>query len=433
MTTDSAMHIGLISRYYPPDPGGGLALYTRQIAEELVRQGHRVTVFASSTTGEDWHTQEEGVLVRRVPQHKVYQRSWTGATCLWNSWLLAKDIERVHRQDPVDVIQCPVTFFESLAWGRFYKTKLGVPLIAKFHENRETYERIEGALPQLKAKRRQLFKHYLRQVALDADYWLGVSHHALTGMVDYLGLGSDDHPRQVSESPIDVIRLSPTEAPEGYFQRYGLMPETPFIFYSGRLIYEKGLHLLVEAFLADISAAMPEVHLAIAGEFDYRQPAYEHQIRERLQGHPAAERVHFLGRIAYDQMSYWYSQCKLFVAPSFCEPFGRVFIEAMACEAPVVGFAQGGPLEIIRHGEDGFLVTEQTASSLGQAMRLLLDSPELLTRLGIHARQTVVSRYSQEEIVADLVNLYAGLAQQKAGPKACFAKLQSDVLDSRQL
>ncbi len=411
---DSPLRIGLISRYYPPDPGGGLALYTRQIARELVRQGHEVIVISATEQDNPRVERDQGVLVNRIPQLKMYKRSITGGTCLWNSLQIAGTLGQIHQERPFSIVQCPATFFESFMYGHFERFSLQIPLVVKFHENKETYERIEGRFKLLKAGRRKWFKYFLRQVAKDADYWLGVSKHALDGSLEYLNLTQFPCPRSVSESPIDVQALRPlTSIPPGYFESFGLSSESRFLFYSGRLIYEKGLHLLVEAFLSKIASRFPDLCLAIAGEFDYRQADYEQRIRNQIQGHPAASRIFFLGRIPYEMMPAWYSACDLFVAPSLCEPFGRVFIEAMACEAPTMGFNKGGPTEIICHGEDGFLVNEINAESLGESICLLLENPNLLLGLRQKGREKVSRCFSQEKIVSDLVVLYRDLIEQR--------------------
>lgn len=403
------MHIVLIGRYYPPDLGGGLALYAQTIAREFVRQGHKVTVLAAASKGQAPHTLDQGVRVQRIPQWKVNTRSITGATCLMNSVRIAQAIEQLHQEQPIDVIQCPATFFETWAYGRFFKRRLNIPLVVKFHENRETYERVEGRFKQLKTARRNWLKQLMRDTAHQADYWLGVSQGSLDGMLAYLDLDPALRPGEASPSPINTRLLQPTHPEEDYWERFSLPPDAPFLFYSGRLIYEKGLHLLADAFLNDLSARFPDWHLAVAGEFDYRQPHYEQQIRQQLAGHPAASRVHFLGRIPYEAMPYWYTRCGVFVGPSFCEPFGRVFIEAMVCEAPVVAFNSGGPTEFIRHGENGILAAETTAACLADELAGLMGQPGRRARIARAGRETAIEAFSQERIARELLAVYSRL------------------------
>jgi glycosyltransferase involved in cell wall biosynthesis len=332
-----------------------------------------------------------------------------------NSFRIAYSLEKLHQEEPIDLIQCPATFFESLCYGQLLKPLLNIPLVVKFHENAETYGAIDGNIQpirRIKSMRRQWFRSYLRQASLSADYWMGVSRHALETTLGYLALDPAAKPHGVSESPIDVVTFSPTEAPAGYLERFGLSGQDTIIFYSGRLIKEKGIHLLVDAFLQRIAPVYPEVKLVIAGEPDYRQPDTAAAIKRQIQGHPAQGQVVFLGRVPYEEMPYWYSACTVFAGPSRCEPFGRVFIEAMACGAAVVGFNRGGPREIMRHGEEGILVDQQTPDALAEGILSLLDHPEYTLTLREKGRQKVLAAYTQEKIVTELVDLYQHLIRQ---------------------
>lgn len=405
------LHIGLVSRYYPPDPGGGLALYTQQVARELTLQDQQVTIISSTVRNRAYVEEDQGVLILRIPQLKVYRRSLFGTTAMINSYRIANSIFRTHQQAPLDIVQCPATFYESLVFGRFYKSVLKIPLVVKFHENKETYERIEGKFKKLKAYRRNLLRMFMREAAYSADYWLGVSKSSLYSSLEYLNLPLHFHPHAVSPSPVDLNLFNSSSPPSlDYFGRFGLDNESPFLLYSGRLIYEKGLHLLVEAFLSEIAERFPELYLVIAGEHDYRQSSYEHMVRDMIKNHPAASRIIFAGRIPYNEMPYWFSRAQIFVAPSFCEPFGRIYIEAMACQTPVIGFNAGGPQEFITHGKNGYLVNDHTWRALSEGICHLLQEAELKNSLAMEGYKTVKENFGTQKTVANLIELYASLS-----------------------
>lgn len=411
MTQPHPLSIAMISRYYPPEVGGGgMALSNQTLARELVRQGHRVAVIAASSTGYSYCEVDEGVVIYRIPQWKVHRRSVTGMTCVLNSARIAFTLMRLHRVQPFDVVHSAASFYESLLVGWWLKHAINVPLVVKYHENKDTYQRVEGRLKWLKSLRRQWLRLFLHQVGRHADCILSVSGYSLHSTLDYLGLSQAPCPQLVSPSPLDAEAILPTLPPEGYLETFGLKPDSRFLLYAGRLIHEKGLHLLVEVFLSDLAGRFPNLQLVIAGEFDYRQPHYEQTVRQQLVGHPEAKRVHFAGRIPYEEMPYWYSRCEAFVAPSFCEPSGRVVIEAMACSAVAVTFNHGGPPEYIIHGKNGVLVDEQSAQALGDALALLLDNPEMMARIRAHARYTVVSRFRQDKVASHLAQVYRQLA-----------------------
>jgi glycosyltransferase involved in cell wall biosynthesis len=413
------LRIVLVSRYYPPDPGGGLALYHRQIAESFVKMGHTVTVIAAQS-----HNPKDaspltvqrlnGVQLIRIQQHKAYRRSLTGLSCCWNSLTIAWVLERLHQKFPLDVVQCPATFFESLMFGLTGKREFNIPLVIKFHENAETYTTLNGRFQKLKQVRHQWFRQFLRRTSLAADCWMGVSQHALHSTLTYLDLAHLERLRSVSPSPIDTKLFSP-EAPL-LEVRPKALPTQPYLFFSGRLIREKGVLLLLKTFLEYLAPRYPDLLLVMAGEEDYRQREVTAQIHAQIQAHPLGERVKLPGRIAYEEMPLWYRGCTVFVAPSRCEPFGRIYIEAMACGTPVVGFDCCGAQEIMTHMSDGFLVEDQTPEALATGITMLLDTPTLREQLGREGRVTVMTAYGQDQVASQLIELYRSLKPSQHPP-----------------
>mgnify|MGYP000745865652 CR=1 FL=1 len=93
--------------------------------------------------------------------------------------------------------------------------------------------------------------------------------------------------------------------------------------------------------------------------------------------------------------------------PEEPEPFGRVVAEAMACGRPVVAAACGGIPEIVTHGRDGILVPPGDLGALADAVGRVLSEPELASRLGSEARNTVLARFSAHAHVRAMTAVYA--------------------------
>ena len=94
-----------------------------------------------------------------------------------------------------------------------------------------------------------------------------------------------------------------------------------------------------------------------------------------------------------------YLQSSLFVLPSRYEGFGLVLIEAMACGLPVVSFdCENGPRNIIRDGQNGFLVQAFDVDAFAERLLTLIRDDELRKKMGAEARQS--SRQYQIEDIA---------------------------------
>ncbi len=100
----------------------------------------------------------------------------------------------------------------------------------------------------------------------------------------------------------------------------------------------------------------------------------------------------------------------VFVLPSVEEPFGRVLLEAMAGEVPVVATASGGVPEIIRDGKDGLLVPPREPEPMARAISSLLDDRELACQLVASASSRVVEQFSMSSSVKRVEAVFEGLS-----------------------
>jgi glycosyltransferase involved in cell wall biosynthesis len=121
-----------------------------------------------------------------------------------------------------------------------------------------------------------------------------------------------------------------------------------------------------------------------------------------------------LGRINHDRyLSLAYSAADVFVIPSVQESFGQTISESLACGTPVIGFATGGMLDMVRPGKTGRLVPVGDTAALRDAIRGMLQDPAALRQYSGHCRQIALAEYSIEAQAAGYVRLYESLAGAK--------------------
>jgi phosphatidyl-myo-inositol dimannoside synthase len=126
------------------------------------------------------------------------------------------------------------------------------------------------------------------------------------------------------------------------------------------------------------------------------------------------DRVHFLGSLSDTELAELYQECIAFVLPSANEGFGLVFLEAMFFNAPVIGAAAKGILDVIRPDETGLLVPYGDVVALVKAIDRIVGDRDLRNRLQTGARRNVVEGgvFTFEAFVsrtATLLNLRGGL------------------------
>ena len=103
------------------------------------------------------------------------------------------------------------------------------------------------------------------------------------------------------------------------------------------------------------------------------------------------------------------------VLPSGNEGTPVSVIEALAAELPVVATRVGGVPDVVRDGEDGFLVEAGATDDLADRLALLARDPALRARMGKHGRERVLARYAVERLVEDVDELYRSLLSAAGG------------------
>jgi glycosyltransferase involved in cell wall biosynthesis len=170
--------------------------------------------------------------------------------------------------------------------------------------------------------------------------------------------------------------------------------------YIGRLVPEKGVDVLLEA----IAPLRGPWELRILGS----GPDQE-RLEKMAQWLGISPRVTFDTPIPSTQLPYYYSGLDVLVLPSrtmsnWKEQFGRVLIEAMACQVVVVGARSGAIPEVV--GEAGLTFTEGDPAELRGQLQTLLDDPNLRLELAAGGRQRVLDHYTQAQVAARTVEVY---------------------------
>jgi teichuronic acid biosynthesis glycosyltransferase TuaC len=104
--------------------------------------------------------------------------------------------------------------------------------------------------------------------------------------------------------------------------------------------------------------------------------------------------------------------CSVFVLPSRYEGLGCVYLEAMACGKPVVACRGQGIEELIEHGKNGWLISDwvhadDALDELIKGLSTLLGSPELCSRLGMAARETILRGLTLSDQAKRLAQIYS--------------------------
>lgn len=201
---------------------------------------------------------------------------------------------------------------------------------------------------------------------------------------------------------IDLESFYPVDA-MSFRKRFGL--EDKFVIGQvGQLQPLKGPGYLLKAFKA-LGDLHPDAHLLFVGA------PTEHQRELELMGKDLglASRMTFAGQ--QDDIREAISALDILVVPSETEGFGRVLIEGMACEKPIVAFAVDAIPEVLGHGDSGILVEKGDIQGLATGIRSLVEDPVLVKEMVRKGRKRVARYYDirktarQTEVVYELCAL----------------------------
>jgi glycosyltransferase involved in cell wall biosynthesis len=187
-------------------------------------------------------------------------------------------------------------------------------------------------------------------------------------------------------------------------------PDAPTLLFFGIIREYKGLPVLLEAFRL-VLQKHPQTYLVIAG---YLSPQYEwnegrlrqeltrlspNNIRLDLRYIPEAEHARF------------FAAADITVLPYLAITQSAVAMNALSHGSPIVASRVGGLVDVVRHGETGYLVEPQDPEGLAAAILDLLAKPELRQQMRQNARQLARQQFSWDRIAAQTADLYRELVR----------------------
>ncbi len=193
--------------------------------------------------------------------------------------------------------------------------------------------------------------------------------------------------------------------------------QAPYILFSGRLVPEKGVLQLLDAF-----ASLPPLpfELLIAGDGPLRD-----QVAARVAQLAPTRRVRMLGYLDRASMLRCCASCALLVFPSFgSEGCPLTGIEAMYFGAPVIAYDVGGVREWLVNGITGLLIPRKDVAAFGRAMAVLLRDTALRQKMGAAARVYVRCKFRRDLHLEGLLGVYRRVVQEHAANGARDSRLQ---------
>jgi glycosyltransferase involved in cell wall biosynthesis len=246
-------------------------------------------------------------------------------------------------------------------------------------------------------RRRPHYRWLTRRTMRLADHVVTISNALARFVVDVEGVER----RAISTIHYGLSIERPSRTPAEIRAELGMAGDGPVAGVVGRLVAQKGIDILIDAFPM-VLARHPDATLLIAGDGPDRASLERRAARVGL-----GDRGRFIGWT--DRPRDVMAACDVMVMPSRWEGFGLAALEAMACGRPVVASDVDALPEVVRHDESGLLVPVGDARSLAGAVNALLDRPDWAAALGAAGQCRARECFPVDRMVGATVDLYRRL------------------------
>lgn len=371
----------MLSWEYPPQHVGGLGIHVRDLAEALVQLDLNVHVITLTSGNSDETSLRSGVYVHSlaVAGHKGSGNDFFSWTLQYNLAMADFGRELIRRSAGAPIVIHAHDWMVSYAARELQRTFV-LPLTATIHATE--HGRNKGLHNDTHLRIHRLES----DLAAAADQVICCSRYMEQEIHELFKI----KPEQITSIPNAV----------GVIPYQGFNAEGRHILFIGRLVVEKGVQVLLDAF-AGLLNDYPDARLTIAGHGPCAA-----ELKEKAQFLGISDQVRFTGFVSEGIRNKLLSQSRVAVFPSLYEPFGIVALEAMASGVPVIASRTGGLAETIDDGLTGLLCKPGDAGDLRRAMAALFDETELAAELSRNARAKVDRCYTWDAVARQTRELY---------------------------
>ncbi len=387
----------ILSWEYPPIVEGGLARHVRKLAEGLAADGAEIHVLTRGRVGDAGLESRGRVLVHRVPVPGTPRDldeflAWVGAM---NDDMVGEG-RRLSAADGFDVVHGHDWLVAPAAAA--LAQRLRVPYVTTIHATE--FGRHQGWVDH----HPQRYIHGIETwMARRADRVIVCSHYMREHVADVYDL--DESAVTVIPNGIDPLDLQPVDDLAALRARYAQRDER-LVLLVGRLVYEKGFQLALEA-LPGVIRRVGRVRFLVAGSGPHEAELKEQAQRLGLMRHGA-----FAGWIGDDVLHSLYRISDLCVVPSIYEPFGLVALEAMASGCACIVADTGGLREVVPNDDVGLRFRGRDPRSLARIMELVIANPAMRHRLVTEASAHILG-FDWADVARRTAELYGEVAENR--------------------
>jgi glycosyltransferase involved in cell wall biosynthesis len=368
---------------FPPRIIGGISPHVYYLSRNLAKNGVKVYVVTCDFPEAPQHEVVDGVEVFRIDSYKNPSPDFA-------TWVYLMNVNMQKEAAAlVNSISGNVDIFHAHDWlvanaGIGLKHVFRKPLLTTIHSTEI-------------GRRNGIHFDYERMIH-ETEAWLTYEAWKVICCSDYMV----SHVKWAFGLPTDKLVMIPNGVDAETYTRMEqddlssfrgkfALPEEKIVLFVGRLVYEKGVHVLVNA--------VPKVLEKVNAKFIIVGNGYmKEQLSNIVKNMGLAHKVQFTGFVDDETLRKLQKCADVSVVPSLFEPFGIVALEAMAAKSPVVVSDTGGLSEIVEHDVTGVKVYANNPESLAWGITKVLLDENFANLIKANAYKKVQEKYNWNKI-----------------------------------
>jgi len=371
---------------------GGMSVYIRELCRELGRQGHLVDIYTRAH--EPIHDQivELGKNARLIHLRAGQEEEIEKLAIYPHLAEFAREVENFRKHNGLHYDLIHSHYWLSGWIGKWMQRWWDIPHITMLH----TLGAVKNAIG-IGMNEPDLRINSEKALVRDCNRIIAPTEREKEYLIHYY----DASPKAITVIPcgvnLELFRSVEKEIARNYLGLDG----KGIILFVGRIVPLKGIDKLLMAMTYLENGQ--RLKLLVIGGDEYCQDEMK-RLKSLAQSLQIHDSVSFLGLVKHEELPYFYSAADLCVLPSYYESFGLVALESLACGTPVVVTKVGGLESVIRQGDTGYVVLDNTPFRLANKMALLLSMSN--KKEAISSIRASVTKFSWSRIAEAIVNEY---------------------------
>ncbi len=383
------MRIMMLTWEYPPRIVGGIARVVHDLSQVFANQGHEVHVITYKEGNTKEFEKDGEVFVHRIESYPINANTLIEWVMQFNFCVVEKAAEVIKEYGKFDIVHAHDWLVAYSA--RAIKNSYNLPLVATIHatesgRNKGIHDRNQGYVNDVE----WLLTYEASNVICNSLY--------MKNEISNL-FGKPYENIHVVPNGININKFDNQERDWDFRRNYASDNEK-IVFFAGRIVYEKGIQVLLDA-APKILQNYNDVKFVIAG----RGPCLD-DLRAQAERLGISNRVYFTGYLNDVQITKMYKAIDVAVFPSLYEPFGIVALEGMLAGAATVVSDAGGLNEIVSHRIDGMKSYAGNCNSLADSILEVLFNQDLCKQIAKNAHEKVVKEYNWDIIAKKTMAVY---------------------------